>query len=97
MRSQAATDILFTSVTAKNVDELQKLNSVLFPVQYNEKFYEKAVQAPEGFARLGTDEMSRGRERFETAIFKTTKGLGDNVIWLFISFGRHVQLTIRTS
>lgn len=39
-------------VTTHNIKQLKKLNSVVFPVSYNDKFYKDVLQAGE-LARLG--------------------------------------------
>ncbi len=39
-------------VTVHNIRQLKRLNSVVFPVSYNDKFYKDVLQAGE-LARLG--------------------------------------------
>mmetsp|Transcript_3365 Transcript_3365/g.10243 ORF Transcript_3365/g.10243 Transcript_3365/m.10243 type:complete len:174 (-) Transcript_3365:132-653(-) len=51
-RAKEATEVVFGKVTDKNVEQLQRLNTALFPVRYNEKFYRDAIVAPEGFVHL---------------------------------------------
>lgn len=41
-------------VTRHNIRQLKKLNSVVFPVSYNDKFYKDVLQAGE-LAKLGSD------------------------------------------
>ena len=40
MLHSAAKHISFGSVTEKNVEQLKKLNLAVFPVRYNDKFYQ---------------------------------------------------------
>eukprot|EP00188_Purpureofilum_apyrenoidigerum_P001205 Plantae.Rhodophyta-Purpureofilum_apyrenoidigerum.ctg16460.p1 GENE.Plantae.Rhodophyta-Purpureofilum_apyrenoidigerum.ctg16460~~Plantae.Rhodophyta-Purpureofilum_apyrenoidigerum.ctg16460.p1 ORF type:complete len:174 (+),score=27.11 Plantae.Rhodophyta-Purpureofilum_apyrenoidigerum.ctg16460:226-747(+) len=51
-RTKGVSEIIFGKVTEKNVEQLQRLNTALFPVRYNEKFYRDAIAAPEGFVQL---------------------------------------------
>ncbi|KAJ8907873.1 hypothetical protein NDN08_007977 [Rhodosorus marinus] len=44
--------IEFGTVNEKNLVQLQRLNTALFPVKYNDKFYQEAIRAPDGFVRL---------------------------------------------
>lgn len=43
---------IWGNLTEKNVRQLQRLNSTIFPVKYNDLFYSEAVNAPEGFVKL---------------------------------------------
>jgi hypothetical protein len=46
--------VSFASLTPNNVGTVRKLNSVLFPVKYSDKFYHEIVQPDvEDFCRLG--------------------------------------------
>jgi len=49
----AAPVIHFTTVTPDNLMELQSLNSALFPMVYQNKYY-KEVLAADSLARIGT-------------------------------------------
>ena len=51
----APEDLSFFSITPENVEVLRKLNSVLFPINYGEIFY-NGVQQPElvPYCKLGT-------------------------------------------
>jgi hypothetical protein len=40
-------EITFTDITDKNVEQLRKLNLAIFPVRYNDKFYQIDVLKPE--------------------------------------------------
>ena len=40
-------DVSFVGLTDKNVEQLRKLNTVLFPVRYSDKFYQIDVLKPE--------------------------------------------------
>ena len=51
-RARDGTVVSLDSVRDKNVQQLRKLNSVLFPVRYAESYYTDAIAAGE-FARLG--------------------------------------------
>lgn len=46
--------VSLSSITPNNIGTVRKLNSVLFPIKYSEKFY-KDIQAPEveEFCKLG--------------------------------------------
>lgn len=44
--------ITWQNLTDNNVKELQRLNSTMFPVKYNQLFYSEALKAPDGFVRL---------------------------------------------
>jgi len=54
--SPAPSRISFTSLTPNNLGTVRKLNSVLFPIKYTEKFYE-GVLLPEveDFCKLGIE------------------------------------------
>ena len=56
MNSPAPPRISFTSLTPNNLGTVRKLNSVLFPIKYSEKFYE-GVLLPEveDFCKLGIE------------------------------------------
>ena len=51
-------------VTPNNVGQLRKLNSVIFPVAYTDKFYTAVLETP-ALARIGTA-TSRERARRRT-------------------------------
>lgn len=44
--------IVWGDLTEKNVSQLQRLNSTIFPVKYNAFFYTEAINAPDGFVKL---------------------------------------------
>lgn len=44
--------VAWGNLTEKNVKQLQRLNSTIFPVKYNNRFYSEAIKAPEGFVKL---------------------------------------------
>lgn len=44
--------IIWQNLTDKNVKQLQRLNTTIFPVKYNQLFYSEALKAPPGFVRL---------------------------------------------
>lgn len=44
--------IFWGQVTEKNVNQLEILNTTIFPVKYNAAFYKEVVHAPEGFVKL---------------------------------------------
>ena len=46
MRARAAKYISFGDVNTKNVEQLRKLNLAVFPVRYNEKFYNDLATNP---------------------------------------------------
>lgn len=55
VQSQTATPSLpveLHPLTSQNIDGLRRLNSTLFPVAYNERFYVEALGAPQVFHRL---------------------------------------------
>jgi N-alpha-acetyltransferase 50 len=46
--------ITFASLTPNNLGTVRKLNSVLFPVRYSERFYSEILQSDvEEFCKLG--------------------------------------------
>lgn len=47
----------FTPVTADVIGELRSLNTVLFPMTYQDKYY-KEVLVPDALARIGTTAFS---------------------------------------
>lgn len=49
---RAPLNIVFGDVTEKNVQQMRILNQAIFPVQYQEKFYESVIKAPPGFVRM---------------------------------------------
>ena len=51
---KATSRVTFASITPNNVGTIRKLNSVLFPIKYSEKFYSD-ILAPEveDFCQLG--------------------------------------------
>lgn len=54
MESDQASDLPITwkDVTKENVQQLQRLNTNIFPVKYHEAFYKEALNAPDGFFKL---------------------------------------------
>ncbi|TFK68664.1 acyl-CoA N-acyltransferase [Pluteus cervinus] len=53
MSSKASTRISFTSLTPNNLGTVRKLNSVLFPIRYSEKFYNDVLLSEvEEFCKL---------------------------------------------
>lgn len=44
--------IVWGDLTDKNVNQLQRLNSTIFPVKYNDLFYSEAVKARKGLVKL---------------------------------------------
>lgn len=44
-------DLTLESITFKNIQELRNINSILFPMSYQEKYY-KEVQAADSYSRL---------------------------------------------
>lgn len=44
--------ITWGTVNDKNIKLLQRLNTSIFPIKYNDVFYKEAVNAPEGFVKL---------------------------------------------
>lgn len=44
--------VVWGDLTEKNVSQLQRLNATIFPVKYNDLFYQEAIKAPEGFVKL---------------------------------------------
>lgn len=44
--------IVWGDLTEKNVRQLQRLNSTIFPVKYSSQFYSDAIRAPDGFVKL---------------------------------------------
>ena len=47
--------IAFASLTPNNLGTVRKLNSVLFPIKYSEKFYQEIIQPEvEDFCKLST-------------------------------------------
>jgi hypothetical protein len=54
MAAKPADRVSFASITANNLGTVRKLNSVLFPIKYSEKFYQD-IQAPEveDYCKLG--------------------------------------------
>jgi hypothetical protein len=51
---QKEVKVTFGSLTEKNLGQLKVLNSVVFPVHYNDKFYASLLHSPE-LSQLGTD------------------------------------------
>lgn len=50
----AASRVSFASLTSNNVGTVRKLNAVLFPVKYSDKYYTQILTAElEEFCRLG--------------------------------------------
>jgi hypothetical protein len=45
--ARKALEISYVGLTDKNVEQLRKLNTVLFPVRYSDKFYSTDVLKPE--------------------------------------------------
>ena len=54
MSTNKSPRVTFSSITPNNVGTVRKLNSVLFPIRYGEKFY-KDILLPEAedFCKLG--------------------------------------------
>jgi hypothetical protein len=51
--STATPRIAFASLTPNNLGTVRKLNSVLFPIKYSEKFYQEIIQPEvEDFCKL---------------------------------------------
>lgn len=47
--------VTFASLTPNNIGTVRKLNSVLFPIKYSEKFYNDILQPDvEDFCKLGS-------------------------------------------
>jgi hypothetical protein len=54
MASRKPARISFSSITPNNLGTLRKLNSVLFPIRYSEKFYQDVLLPElEDFCKLG--------------------------------------------
>ena len=54
MPSKKPARISFASITPNNLGTLRKLNSVLFPIKYSEKFYQDVLLPElEEFCKLG--------------------------------------------
>ncbi|KAF9222567.1 acyl-CoA N-acyltransferase [Gyrodon lividus] len=52
--------VSFASLTRQNIGTVRKLNSVLFPVKYSEKYYEDILQSGvEAFCQLGPSYLVR--------------------------------------
>ena len=52
--AKAAPRITFAPITVNNLGTVRKLNSVLFPIKYSEKFYGDILHADiEEFCKLG--------------------------------------------
>ncbi|KAJ0777927.1 putative transferase [Helianthus annuus] len=56
MVANRAVSVSLDSVRDKNLMQLKKLNSVLFPVRYNDKYYVDAL-ASHDFTKLGYDDV----------------------------------------
>jgi len=54
--STSSRQITLDDLTLQNIGLLKKLNSVLFPVPYSEKFYKDSVNVGE-LAKLGTSTL----------------------------------------
>ena len=52
MAHSRETEITFDSVRDKNVMQLRKLNTSIFPVRYSDKYYTEAIAGGE-FTKLG--------------------------------------------
>ena len=44
--------IVWGDATEKNINQLQRLNSTIFPVKYSDQFYKEAIKARKGFVKL---------------------------------------------
>ncbi|KAF1783383.1 SAM-dependent methyltransferase TRM5/TYW2-type [Phytophthora cactorum] len=60
-------NVSFRPVDTVNVQQLHDINEKLFPVKYNNAFYEYVTDAPEGYCKLGTlpyygEYVSEGRD-----------------------------------
>ena len=54
MASNKPARISFASITPNNLGTLKRLNSVLFPIRYSEKFYQDVLLGElEDFCKLG--------------------------------------------
>ena len=54
LRERSQKHISFGEVTEKNVDQVRKLNLAVFPVRYNEKFYNDLANNPiQSYTHLG--------------------------------------------
>ena len=59
MASRKPARISFSSITPNNLGTLRKLNSVLFPIRYSEKFYQDVLLPElEDFCKLGPSSWS---------------------------------------
>lgn len=48
--------------TPKNIAQLKRINSVVFPVMYNDEFYNRLLAStPSGLVKLGTSRWALGR------------------------------------
>lgn len=57
--TKASPRVSFASITPNNLGTVRKLNSVLFPIKYSDKFYQGILQPEvEDFCKLGTEHMS---------------------------------------
>ncbi|KAJ0786936.1 putative transferase transcription regulator GNAT family [Helianthus annuus] len=65
MVANGAVSVSLDSVRDKNLMQLKKLNSVLFPVRYNDKYYADAL-ASHHFTKLGYDDVLVCIERMPT-------------------------------
>jgi hypothetical protein len=63
MASKKPERISFASITPNNLGTLRKLNSVLFPIRYSEKFYQDVLLPElEDFCKLGPSHNTNNQE-----------------------------------
>jgi N-alpha-acetyltransferase 50 len=61
--------ITLDDLTAQNIGVLKKLNSVIFPVPYSEKFYKESLTVGE-LAKLGPPSLPQSNYLYGTVVDK---------------------------
>ena len=51
----------FGAINPNNINMLRKLNSVIFPVVYNDRFYSDILLTPEEFTMFGAQYLTASR------------------------------------
>lgn len=77
--------IAFASLNPNNLGTVRKLNSVLFPIRYSEKFYQEIIQPEvEDFCKLGT-----------SWLLCSTRSILNTISWKFITMMFQYVLVFR--
>ena len=55
-RNKADFEVNFGAINEANIDQLRKLNVSIFPVRYNDKFYDNVLTTNAGVTQVTTDQ-----------------------------------------